>query len=150
MVSLNNYVKKRNGVPLGHPKSLGNMFKRSLGANSFDLFWVHWNPIWNYYLNKYIYKPLKRVCHSYVALVLTFGFSGFVHDLAGLLIYTELSFLFTIWFIIMGVLAAVFKRNKIYYKTQKKEVNYGFNVILIVSSFLLAKCILNGIYFFNT
>lgn len=61
MISLKNYVQRRNGVPLGHPNSLMNMLKRSFGANSFDMFWVHWNPIWNYYLNKHIYKSLKRL-----------------------------------------------------------------------------------------
>ncbi|AXT52903.1 acyltransferase [Aquimarina sp. BL5] len=150
MISLKDYVKRRNGVPLGHSNSLGNMLKRSLGAKSFDLFWIHCNPIWNYYLNKYIYKPLKRIGHSYAAIVLTFGFSGFVHDLIGLLIYGKLSFLFTIWFMIMGIIVAIFKRNGLAYKVQKEELNYGFNSILILVSFLLAKCVLNGIHFFKT
>jgi len=147
MISLNNYVKRRNGVPLGHKNSLGNMLKRSLGANSFDLFWVHWNPIWNYYLNKHIYKPLKKICYPYLAIVFTFSFSGFIHDLVGLLIYSKLSLLFTTWFIIMGIVVVIFKGNRFFYKTQKKAFNYSLNVILIITSFLLAKWILKGFYF---
>lgn len=150
MIPLNNYVKRRNGVPLGHKNSLGNMLKRSLSANSFDLFWVHWNPIWNYYLNKHIYKPLKNICYPYLAVVLTFCFSGFIHDLVGLLIYKRMSFLFTIWFIIMGIIATIFKANKILYMAQKKAFKYGFNAILIFTSFLLAKWILNQITFFKS
>ena len=147
MISLNNYVKRRNGVSLGHKNSLGNMLKRSLGANSFDLFWVHWNPIWNYYLNKRIYKPAKKICYPYLAVVLTFCFSGFIHDLVGLLIYSKMSFLFTTWFIIMGIVVVIFKGNRFFYKTQKKALNYSLNVILIVTSFLLAKWIQKGFYF---
>ena len=109
MISLKQYVKKRNGVPLGHANSLGNMLKRSLGAKSFDLFWVHWNPIWSYYLKAYVYKPLKRMINNYLAIVLTFCFSGFVHDLVGLLIYKRTSFLITSWFTIMGMIVVLFK-----------------------------------------
>lgn len=50
-ISLSEYVKKRNGVALGTFGSMGNMLKRSLGANSFYLFWQYWNPIWDYYLS---------------------------------------------------------------------------------------------------
>lgn len=149
MISLNNYVKRRNGVSLGHPNSLVNMLKRSFGANSFDVFWVHWNPIWNYYLNKYIYKPIERISNRYVAVILTFCFSGFIHDLVGLLIYNSTSFLFTVWFIIMGILVTFFKAQRFIYKTNKKEFNYCINSILILTSFLLSKYIINVSNFLN-
>ena len=147
MISLKDYIKRQNGVPLGHSNSLKNMLKRSFGANSFNLFWVHWNPIWNYYLNRYIFKPLKQVFNTYLALVVTFIFWGVIHDLVGLLIYKRMSYLFTTWFVIMGIIVAIFKANKLTYKTQTKKLNFFCNTLLIVVSFLLAKLILNGIYF---
>lgn len=147
MISLKDYIKRQNGVPLGHSHSLKHMLKRSFGANSFNLFWVHWNPVWNYYLNRYIFKHLKQVFNTYLALVVTFAFSGFIHDLVGLLIYKRMSFIFTTWFVIMGIIVAIFKANRLTYKTQTKKLNFAYNALLIVVSFLLVRLILNGIYF---
>ena len=45
-LTLSQYVKFRNGVPLGDSQSLSNMLHRSLGAASFAEFWQYWNPIW--------------------------------------------------------------------------------------------------------
>ena len=78
---LSDYVKKRNGVPLGANNSLKNMMIRSLGAGEFSTFWKYWNPIWSYYLRKYIFKPLKIIVPPALSLILTFAFCGFYHDL---------------------------------------------------------------------
>ncbi len=139
MISLNNYVKRRNGVPLGHKNSLWNMLKRSLGANSFDLFWVHWNPIWNYYLNKHIYKPLKKICYPYLAVVLTFCFSGFIHDLVGLIIYKKLSFFFSLWFFIMSAIVVISKHQNIKYSKYSSITIYIINLLIILGSLYLAR-----------
>ena len=45
-LTLEAYVKHRNGVPLGASGSLENMLVRSLGAGTFAKFWQYWNPIW--------------------------------------------------------------------------------------------------------
>ncbi len=37
-LSLSQYVKKRNGVPLGASHSIRNMLSRSFGAKSFPIF----------------------------------------------------------------------------------------------------------------
>lgn len=139
MISLNNYVKRRNGVPLGHKNSLVNMLKRSFGANSFDMFWVHWNPIWNYYLNKHIYKPLKKICCTYLAVVLTFCTSGFIHDLVGLIIYKKLSFFFSFWFFIMSLVVVISKHQNIKYSKYSSITIYVINLSIILVSLYLAR-----------
>lgn len=139
MISLNNYVKRRNSVALGHKNSLVNMLKKSLGANSFDLFWVHWNPIWNYYLNKHIYKPLKKIFYKYLALILTFCFSGFIHDLVGLIIYKKLSFFFSLWFFIMSVIVVISKYQNIKYSKYSSITIYVINLSIIFGSLYLVK-----------
>jgi hypothetical protein len=139
MISLKNYVQRRNGVPLGHPNSLMNMLKRSFGANSFDMFWVHWNPIWNYYLNKHIYKSLKSISHRYLAIILTFCVSGFIHDLVGLLIYKKLAFFFSIWFFIMGVIVVISKHKKIQYSKHSITTISLINLSIILGSLYLAR-----------
>lgn len=143
MISLKNYIKRRNGVPLGHPKSLENMLKRSFGAKSFDMFWVHWNPIWSYYLNRYIYKSINKVVYQYIAVILTFAISGFIHDLVGLLIYKKLSFVITLWFVAMAFFVVLFKKYGIIYSKQIIHFNYICNLILILISFLIVKVVLN-------
>lgn len=102
--SLSEYVKSINKVPLGHPKSLRNMLRNALGANSFSSFWRYWNPIWSYYLRYFVYRPLRTIIPEKVALVATFLVSGGIHDLAVYLITGQGSFIITVWF---GIMACV-------------------------------------------
>jgi len=55
--------------------SLRNMPRRSFGARSFDGFWRHWNPLFGYYLGKYVFVRLKKVAPPHVALV-SFSWHG--------------------------------------------------------------------------
>jgi len=102
-ITLSEYVRRRNGVPLGAPGSLGNMLHRSFGARSFAGFWQHWNPIFGYYLGKCIFVPLQRVSPPYVALVLTFVVTGIIHDIVTMAVRQDLAFLFTPWFLFLGI-----------------------------------------------
>ncbi|MCQ0111700.1 hypothetical protein [Zhouia amylolytica] len=102
-ITLREYVKKRNGVPMGHPKSLRNMLYRSFGAKNFGVFWHYWNPIFGYYLGKLVFKPLRRYMPARLSLVFTFVFCGFIHDLVVLSIRGRMSYFFMIWFLFMAV-----------------------------------------------
>ena len=102
-LTLSEYVRRRNGVPLGAPGSLRNMLRRSFGARSFAGFWQHWNPIFGYYLGKYVFVPLKRISPPSVALVLTFVVTGIVHDVVTMAIRQDVAFLFTPWFLFLGI-----------------------------------------------
>jgi len=139
MISLKDYVKKRNGVALGHSNSLAKMLKRSLTARSFDLFWVYWNPIWNYYLNRYVYKSLNELTHQFIAILLTFVFSGFIHDLVGVFIYKKTILFFTLWFMTMGSVVAVFKHKKIKYASRSTAIICFINTSIVLTSFCFVK-----------
>ena len=102
-LSLKQYVKRRNGVPLGAFGSLTNMLKNALGAKNFSQFWLYWNPIWGYYLATKIQKPLTQFLPHSIALILTFSISGLLHDLAVSLIKKETFFVFTPWFSVMSL-----------------------------------------------
>jgi hypothetical protein len=91
-ISLSEYVKKRNGVPLGASGSMGNMIERSLGADSFYMFWRYWNPIWGYYLSRNVMRPLSLFLPIWLATILTFAVSGGLHDLAVTLVKWRLTF----------------------------------------------------------
>jgi len=135
---LSDYVKKRNGVPLGANNSLRNMMIRSLGAGNFSTFWKYWNPIWSYYLGKYVFKPLKIILPPALSLILTFVFCGFLHDVVIMMIRWNFSLLFTPWFLIMGLWVVISELIKIDY-SKYAWINRAFiNIVIIGSSFILA------------
>lgn len=108
-VSLAQYVKKRNGVPLGQSGSMRNMLFRAFGARSFQVFWRHWNPIWGYYLSRDIMRPLANFLPISLATLVTFLVSGALHDIAVSIIKWKIVLFFTPWFGLMGLLVIVSK-----------------------------------------
>ena len=101
-LTLADYVRRRNGVPLGARGALVNMLRRSFGARSFAGFWQYWNPIFGYCLGRYVFAPLKTILPSFIALVITFVVCGFIHDLVIMAIRKELALVFTPWFFFLG------------------------------------------------
>lgn len=132
-VSLADYVKRRNGVPLGASGALGNMLKRSLGASSFQNFWRYWNPVWGYYLSRYIMKPLSQWLPLWLATILTFSTSGFIHDIVVSLIKKEYIFTLTPWFTLIGIVVVITTQVKFSYKHYpwivRALINSGFIMI---------------------
>ena len=141
-LSLRRYVKRRNGLPLGAAGSLQAMLKRSLGAASFRPFWQHWNPIWGYYLSRYIMRPLSAHLPLPLAIVLTFGVSGAAHDLAVSLLRLETVFVFTPWFALMGLGVVATDSLGITWRKFPTALRYGSNGGLIVGSFYLTRSLL--------
>jgi len=106
-VSLAQYVKKRNGVPLGASGSMRNMLFRAFGARSFQVFWRHWNPIWGYYLSRDIMRPLANFLPISLATLITFLVSGALHDIAVSIVKWKTVLFFTPWFGLMGLIVIV-------------------------------------------
>ena len=103
-LSLAQYVKKRNGVPLGASDSMKNMLSRSFGASSFPVFWRYWNPIWGYYLSRNVMRPIANLLPISLATFITFLVSGALHDIAVSIIKWKTIFFFTPWFGLMGLM----------------------------------------------
>ena len=102
-ITLGNYVRRRNGVALGAAGSLRNMMHRSLGAGSFAGFWRYWNPVFGYALARYVQTPLLRVVPPSVAIIVTFAACGAGHDLVTMAVRGSPTFLFTPWFVLLGL-----------------------------------------------
>ncbi len=139
-MTLKEYIKKRNGVAVGNPKSLRNNLYRSLGAKNFSIFWTYWNPIFGYYLGNFIFKPLKRYFPVAIALLLTFIFCGLIHDAVTILFRGETSLFFTLWFLIMGGAVLITKHFNLNYLKQLWIIRVLINLSVI--SF----CLLMTIY----
>ncbi|QDG38439.1 acyltransferase [Alteromonas mediterranea] len=103
-LSLAQYVKKRNGVPLGASGSMRNMLFRAFGARSLQVFWRHWNPIWGYYLSRNVLRPLANFLPISLATFTTFLFSGALHDIAVSIVKWKIILFFTPWFGLMGLI----------------------------------------------
>ncbi|WP_390607910.1 acyltransferase [Alteromonas gracilis] len=114
-LSLAQYVKKRNGVPLGASDSMKNMLSRSFGASSFPVFWHYWNPIWGYYLSRNVMRPVANFLPISLATFITFLVSGALHDIAVSIIKWKAILFFTPWFGLMGLMVIGSKRVGISY-----------------------------------
>ncbi|CAM4153049.1 MULTISPECIES: MBOAT family O-acyltransferase [Flavobacterium] len=137
-MNLSQYIKKRNGVPLGASNSLRNMMIRSLGAGKFSNFWKYWNPIWSYYLGKYIFKPLKIIFPPALSLLITFAFCGFLHDLVIMIIRWGFAFLLTPWFLLMGLCVIIGDYAKIDYSKFTWTIRAFINILIISSCLFIA------------
>ncbi|MDR6966834.1 hypothetical protein J2X31_000832 [Flavobacterium arsenatis] len=146
-MNLSEYVKKRNGVPFGHPNSLRNNLQRSLGANNFSVFWSFWNPIFGYYLGKKIFRPLKRIFPAALCVVLTFVFCGLIHDLVTTLIRVKVSLFFAVWFLLMGIMVVISKQIK-YNLSNQNWIVRAITNLSIIGICLLITISLNRVFKF--
>ena len=137
-MNLSDYLKKRNGVPIGNSDSLRNMLMRSLGAGKFSIFWKYWNPIWGYYLGKYIFKPLKIIFPPALSLLITFAFCGFLHDLVIMLLRWNFELLLTPWFLLMGFCVVLGDYAKIDYSKFIWVIRASINILIISSCLFIA------------
>jgi len=140
MLTLSEYVFKRNGVTLGSKGSLVKNLKNSFGAESNVDFWKHWNPIWGFYLSKFIYLPLKNICPQSIAVLAVlaaFAVSGSLHDLAIGIVGQGWQNFFTIWFLIMGLFLNASKSLDINYSKFRFTVRVIINTSSIVFCFIL-------------
>jgi hypothetical protein len=133
-LSLSQYVKRRNGVPLGDSQSMRNMFSRSLGAKSFPVFWYYWNPIWSFYLSRNVMRPLSNLLPKSMAIFITFLFSGGLHDLAVSLVKWKTIVFFTPWFGLMGLIVIISSKTDISYRKYSWPARAAINSTIIFTS----------------
>ena len=137
-MNLSDYVKRRNGVPLGNSDSLRNMVNRSLGAGKFSIFWKYWNPIWGFYLGRYVFKPLKLIFPQALSLIITFVVCGFIHDLAIMLLKRQFILLLTPWFLFMGLSVVLGDYAKIDYSKFPWIARAAINIVIILGCLFMA------------
>ena len=137
MVTLGQYVHRRNGVPLGTSGSLRNMFRRSLGAGSLEVFWRYWNPVFGYYLARFVDSPLRRLVPRSVAQVLTFVVCGALHDLVTMAVRGSATFFFTLWFLFLGVGVVIGRWAGMDIMKHPWAVRAGINLTYVVACLAL-------------
>jgi len=140
-MTLSEYVLKRNGISMRANGSLLKNLENWFGAESNVLFWKYWNPIWGFYLSKYIYLPLNRHLPKSLSSIVTFGASGALHDLAiGLLGLGWQNFL-TVWFVTMGAFMSISRSLDIRYGSFGFFSRAVINISSLASCFFLSKLV---------
>jgi hypothetical protein len=137
-LTLNQYIERRNGVPLGASGALRNMLHRSLGAGSFAAFWQYWNPIFGYYLAKYVDSPLRRILPRSIALILTFVICGALHDLAAMAVRGSVAFFCTTMFFFFGAGVLIGRWTGLNFSSLPWAARAGINFAYLFSCFALA------------
>lgn len=138
-LTLAGYVKQRNGVALGATGSMRNMLMRSFGAANFAIFWQYWNPIWGYYLSKYVYQPCLKVLPRSLAVIVTFAISGALHDVAASLAAGRIISFFTLWFMLMGLVVVATRGLNISLQHNHVVLRVLCNAGIIVVSYVVSR-----------
>jgi hypothetical protein len=147
-LTLSAYVERRTGVPLGAKGSLRRMLHRSLGAGSFAAFWRFWNPVWGYYLGRYVDTPLRRLVPPWASILMTFVVSGALHDLAVIAVRRTVSVVFVPWFALMGIMVVTTTRVGYDYGSRPWPVRATINLVMVFGTLgltLAGKAIVEGI-----
>lgn len=114
------------------------MLYRSFGAHSFYVFWRYWNPVWGYYLSRNIMKPAAEILPLWLAILVTFIVSGALHDIAVTVVKWRLTFFFTPWFLLMGVMVVASQQLNISYPDYRWGIRALINLLIIAGSLMLA------------
>lgn len=136
-MTLGEYVKRRNGVAAGAPGSLRNMLVRAFGAPTLGGFWRHWNPVFGYYLARYVHAPLRRVVGPGLAIVLTFAACGAIHDLVTMAVRRAPAFLFTPWFVLIGTGVALGRVLAVDLSTLSRPLRAAVHTLFLSACLLL-------------
>ena len=137
-MTLAQYIERRNGVPLGASGALRTMLYRSLGAGSFDNFWRYWNPIFGYFLAKYVDSPLRRILPRSFALVLTFVICGALHDLAAMAVRGSIAYFCTTMFFFFAAGVLLGRWTGLTFSGLPWAARATINLTYIVACFALA------------
>jgi D-alanyl-lipoteichoic acid acyltransferase DltB (MBOAT superfamily) len=104
------YAARRTGLPVGSRGELRQNLYRAFTASSFGRFWQIWNPLFGFYLQLWLYRPLQRRLPQSLALWFTFVGNGLLHDAVTMLVRQDFAWFFTPWFALMGGVVLAEKR----------------------------------------
>jgi hypothetical protein len=121
------------------------MLHRSLGAGTFAGFWRYWNPVFGYYLGRYVYSPSRSFLPRPAALVVTFVFCGALHDLVTTAVRGSVAFFFTPWFFLMSLGVVLGSAVGLDFSHRPWAVRAGVNLAYIVACLTLTLVLLGKV-----
>ena len=133
------YAARRTGLPVGSRGELRQNLYRAFTASSFGRFWQIWNPLFGFYLQLWLYRPLQRRLPQSLALWLTFVGNGMLHDAVTMLVRQDAAWFFTPWFALIGAYVLAEKRSGFRLNAGRPELAMCYH-----SSLLVATAVLSG------
>ena len=138
--AMRSYVLRR----MGHKRGFAlvtEMFHRAFTADSLANFWRYWNPVYGFYLARYVQRPLKRLVPRPLSVVLTFAFSGFVlHDMLGLwpvLVFKTGVFkppFVTSWFTLVGLLVVLTEALGVSFAARSGQQRVTIHLVVLAAT----------------
>ena len=132
------YAARRTGLPVGSRGELRQNLYRAFTAKSFGRFWQVWNPLFGFYLQLWLYRPLQRLMPQAVALWLTFVGNGLLHDMVTMLARQDLAIFFTPWFALMGGFVVLEKRLDFHLPAGRPVLAICYHSILLLGAAVLS------------
>lgn len=140
--SYQQYEQRRMGNNGNSMPGILYMFKQSFFADSFRKFWQNWNPLFSYYLLFYCYKPVRRLLPKWISVIIAFGISGVIHDIAAIIALSRPYFLFTLTFVLFGLFVILEGLFRVRLTKMPAMLRPAYHISLIVGSFFLSKYII--------
>ena len=152
-LSLNSYIVRRLGIRSDDLRSLdkrqraryflSRVFFRPFTAPSLTLFWRYWNPVYGYYLSKYIYRPCRMILPHSICVLVTFAFSGFfLHDIFGWLANGQLTPPYiTTWFALIALGIVLSEKLDLRFDGLAPGFRVALHVSYLAATFLLMRII---------
>jgi D-alanyl-lipoteichoic acid acyltransferase DltB (MBOAT superfamily) len=132
------YAARRTGLPVGSRGELRQNLYRAFTASSFGRFWQIWNPLFGFYLQLWLYRPLQRRLPQSLALWLTFVGNGMLHDAVTMLVRQDVALFFTPWFALMGAYVLAEKRFGLRLTAGRPRLAMCYHVSLLAGAAVLA------------
>lgn len=132
------YAARRTGLPVGSRGELRQNLNRAFTARCFGRFWQIWNPLFGFYLQLWLYRPLQRRFPQSLALWLTFVGNGMLHDAVTMLVRQDVALFFTPWFALMGAYVLIERRLEIRLDAGKPAVAICYHASLLMVSAALS------------
>ncbi|TXH92990.1 MAG: acyltransferase [Rheinheimera sp.] len=137
-LSWRDYAARRTGLPVGSRGELRQNLYRSFTASSFGRFWQIWNPLFGFYLQLWLYRPLQRKLPQSLALWLTFVGNGVLHDAVTLLVRQDFVWFFAPWFGLMGAYVLAEKRFGLRLRSGRPTLAICYHSSLLAGTALLS------------
>jgi hypothetical protein len=139
----NQYEEEKLGHRKGALNRIVYMFEESFTSITFRKFWQNWNPLFSYYLLYFCYRPLNRILHRQAALVITFGISGLIHDVAASIALRRPFILFTFTFMCFGLFVVAEELLQVNLSKISRLFRPLYHLSLITGSYFLTKNIMD-------
>lgn len=132
------YEQRKLGGKKSEWAGIVYMVRQSFTAPTFRQFWQRWNPLFSYYLLFFVYRRFNQFLPDGLASVLTFVFSGVIHDLAASAVLGRPFFRFSVTFGLYGIWTVLESRLNVSLLGHPNWVKCTYHLSLLIFLYLVS------------